>query len=424
MPGPGSDTPQEAHASSPLNGLRAFSVYPIAYRPNPHAVSKAAYGQRQEAVLDGVGAEAAQQEIVAWPDYRQTPLLGLDSLAREADLARLWYKDESERFGLGSFKALGGAYAVSRQLKLAIRDATGGTEASTGDLLEGTYAEITRGVTVACATDGNHGRSVAWGAEAFGCRCVIFLHATVSQGREDAIARFGAEIRRVPGNYDDSVREAARLAAAEGWIVVSDTSYEGYREIPRDVMQGYTLMAAEAIEQLGGARPTHVFLQAGVGGMAAAVCAQLWRHYGPERPAVFIVEPDQAACLLESVERGEASAIEGDLDTIMAGLACGETSIIAWEILDEAAEGFLTVTDAAAGECMRLLAGNEPPIVAGESAVAGLAAVLGAVWRPEIFKALGLDADSRVLLFGTEGDTDPEVYRAIVGRAGDEVRRS
>jgi diaminopropionate ammonia-lyase len=390
--------------------LSDFDRLPIAHRKNPKARSDAPYGARQRAVLNRAAFEHAQREIASWPGYAPTPLVQLPGLARKAGIAALAYKDESGRFGLGSFKALGGAYAVLRQLQVRVGDVP------STELRAGKHRERTAAITVTCATDGNHGRSVAWGARLFGCRCVIYIHETVSQGRADAIARYGAAVRRVPGNYDDAVRQAARDAAANGWIVVSDTSYEGYTDIPRDVMQGYTVMADEALAQLR-SLPTHVFIQAGVGGLAAAVTGHLWETLGERRPRVVVVEPDRAACLFESAARGRAANIHGALDTMMAGLACGETSILAWEILEAGASDFLTVTDEAAAACMRLLAtgvDGDPCVVAGESAVAGLAGLLGAVAR--LAKALGLDASSRVLLFGSEGDTDPALYESIVGR--------
>ena len=190
-------------------------------------------------------------------------------------VSQIRIKDEGSRFGLGSFKALGGAYAVANLLAAELSRRGVARSASAADLQGGCYHQATQSVTVTCATDGNHGRSVAWGAARFGCRCVIFVHETVSQGRVDAIARFGADIVRVPGNYDDAVREADRQARANEWFVVSDTSYPGYTEVPRDVMQGYRLMADEAAEQWTGPPPTHVFVQAGVGGAAAAVSVQM-----------------------------------------------------------------------------------------------------------------------------------------------------
>jgi diaminopropionate ammonia-lyase len=394
-----------------------FSSFPIAHRANPKARADAVYGPRQQAVLNRAAFERAKREIASWPGYTQTPLVSLPGLARRAGIAALAYKDESGRFGLGSFKALGGAYAVLRQLQARLGDV------SSSELRSGQHRARTAAITVCCATDGNHGRSVACGAQLFGCRCVIYIHETVSQGRADAIARYGAEVRRVPGNYDDAVRQAARDAEANGWTVVSDTSYPGYTDIPRDVMQGYAVMADEAMAQ--GAAPTHVFIQAGVGGLAAAVCGHFWETLGKARPRVIVVEPDRAACLFESAAVGRAANIHGALDTMMAGLACGETSILAWEILEEGASDFLTVTDEAAAGCMRLLGegvDGDPAIVAGESAVAGLAGLLGAIARPALAQALALDASSRVLLFGSEGDTDPALYEQIVGRSAAEIR--
>ncbi|RMD61065.1 MAG: diaminopropionate ammonia-lyase, partial [Alphaproteobacteria bacterium] len=285
-------------------------------------------------VLDPARCAAAREEIAAWPEYAPTPLVDLPGLAAAAGLSRIAVKDESGRFGLGSFKALGGAYAVLRQLKAYIGAQTG-REPSTAALLAGEHADIARTLTVCSATDGNHGRSVAWGARLFGLNCVIYIHENVSRAREAAIAHFGAEVRRVPGTYDDSVHRAAADAAARNWIVVSDTSYGDYRDIPRDVMAGYTVMTSEAIaqwhEQADAPPPSHVFVQAGVGGLAAAVCAALDQAYGEVRPRLVVVEPETAACLFASAASGRAAAIDGDLDTMMAGLAAGETSLVAWD---------------------------------------------------------------------------------------------
>jgi diaminopropionate ammonia-lyase len=241
---------------------------------------------------------------------------------------------------------------------------------------------------------------------------VIYVHEGVSQGRRDAIARYGAEIRVVPGTYDDAVRACARDAEREGWFVVSDTSWEGYTEVPRDVMQGYRLMAEESANQLD-TPPTHAFVPGGVGGVAAAVSVQLRARYG-KAVKLIVAEPEKAACLLASAEAGQPVTVEGDLDTLMAGLACGEPSLLAWQELERAAFAFMAVTDDSAVDAMRLLARRQPRVVAGESAVAGLAALLLAARDPFSRGMLGLDADSRVLLFGTEGATDPETYDRLV----------
>ncbi len=387
---------------------------------NPAVAPDRAYGAAETAILDPVDFDAAVRESAAWPGYAETPLIAAARLARAAGLGASHYKDESGRFGLGSFNALGGAYAVYRLLARQVAERTGAGAVSAAALAGGAHREVTSGITVCCATDGNHGRSVAWGAKTFGCRAVIYIHATVSEGRRDAIAQYGAEVVRTPGSYDNSVRRAAADAVANGWFVVSDTSYDGYTEVPRQVMQGYGVMGDEAVRQLPNDAPSsHVFLQGGVGGMAAAVCARLRQHYGARRPRFVVVEPARAACLHESARAGRPVALTGDIDTLMAGLACGEPSLVAWPLLAAAAAAFMTVPDEAAVAVMRLLAdgaNGDPPLVAGESAVAGLAGALFAAARPELADALGLNAESRVLVFGTEGATDPELYRELVGR--------
>jgi diaminopropionate ammonia-lyase len=370
---------------------------------NPRAARRdAAYGA---AALSADGFAAAEREIASWPGYAPTPLVRLDGRARDLGLAALWYKDERGRFGLKSFKALGGAYAVRRVLERQARPA--------------------REVTVTCATDGNHGRSVAWGARLFGCNCVIFIHATVSEGRAEAIRRYGADVVRVQGNYDDAVRHAANEAARHGWFVVSDTSYAGYRDVPVDVMHGYGVMAAEIVRQLPANEvPTHVFVQVGVGALAAAMCASFWLKWGARRPQFVAVEPDRADCLVRSIAAGRPVAVHGDLDTVMAGLACGEVSELAWEVLREGADAALAVADDYALAAVRAFANpvdGDPVIVAGETGGAGLAALLALQDYPELRATLGLDRAARVLLLGSEGDTDPEIYRRIVGKSAEEL---
>ena len=370
----------------------------------------------QDQILNDFNFKTAKATISSWPGYAPTPLVPLPSLAEEAGVASLHYKDEGGRFGLGSFKALGGAFAVARLLQREL-EARLGRPVSMDDIVSKAYPEEASKITVCCATDGNHGRSVAWGAQTFGCRCVIFIHATVSEGRKTAIEAYGAEVRRCDGNYDDSVRVAQSVATAEGWFVVSDTSYPGYMEIPKDVMQGYELMGAEAFDQLD-LPPTHIFLQTGVGGMAAAVAAQAKRRWGHARPTIVLADPELSACWMKSFVAGEPTAVEGDLDTLMAGLACGEVSALAWEILKDHGDAVMALPDEAAIEMMRRLAhpvGTDRPIVAGESAVAGLAGLMAAAANEDARKALGLGPDSRVLVFGSEGDTDPELYKELVG---------
>jgi diaminopropionate ammonia-lyase len=360
-------------------------------------------------VLPEGGYRRARAEITSWPGYAPTPLVELPEAAGELGLARVAWKDESARFGLRSFKALGGAYAVMKLLQAELARRGVAHHASGAALERGEFREAARAITVTCATDGNHGRSVAWGASRFGCRCVIFVHATVSQGRRDAIARYGAEIRIVPGTYDDAVREAQRTAEREAWFVISDTSYPGYTEPPRDVMQGYRLMAEEALDDFGTA-PSHVFVPGGVGGVAAAVSVQLRAMHGTA-PRLVVVEPERAACLLESCAAGEPRVVPGELDTIMAGLACGEPSLLAWQELERAAFAFMAVPDAAVAPAMRWLAARG--VQAGESAVASLIGLVLAARDAVASGALGLGPDSQVLLFGTEGATDPELYARL-----------
>jgi diaminopropionate ammonia-lyase len=383
------------------------------------------YGTQRAAVMNRAGFDAALAEISSWPGYAAAPLHRLDALARQLGLASLWYKDERGRFGLGSFKALGGAYAVANVLRNKVMAARGLANVTSKQLLSGAFADLIGTATVTCATDGNHGRSVAWGAQLFGCGCVIFVHEHVSQGRRDAIARYGAEVREVKGNYDDAVRHAAATAAANDWTVVSDTSYPGYRDIPLDVMHGYGVMAAEIAQQMpGGSPPTHVFAQAGVGALAAAVCASFWLRWGEKRPRFVVIEPLHADCVYRSLEAGTPVVVGGSLDTVMAGLACGEVSELAWEILHGGANAAVALADAYALEAMRMLANplaGDPPIVAGETGGAGLGALLAARAHPEIRATLALDAHARVLLLGSEGDTDAAIYREVVGRTAQEV---
>ncbi len=402
------------------------SQYALEHIANPSARPSAPFDERCRRIVNNTRFEEAWREIVSWPGYAPTPLRPLTGLAAASAIEGIWYKDEAGRFGLGSFKALGGAYAV---LRLLAREtgSSANAELTAQNLIHGDARSRAAAITVTCATDGNHGRSVAWGAQQFGCRCVIYIHATVSEARRQAIAQYGAEVVRVAGTYDDAIRRAAADARANGWFVVSDTSYSGYMDVPRDVMQGYTVMAAEALSQLPpGESFTHVFLQGGVGGLAAAVCGHLWESLGPNRPRIVVVEPEKAACLFESARKGVPTSVGGDLDTIMAGLACGEVSLLAWEILRDGADDFLTIPDEAAADCMRLLAkgvGDDSPIVAGESAVAGLAGLLLARSRPDMARRLHLESDSRVLLIGSEGATDAEVYTRIVGRSPEAAAR-
>lgn len=398
-----------------------FTAFPVIMNLNSRRM-RGPYPENLKETLSHKAGDEAFRQISSWKGYTRTPLVSLSTLAQTHGLKAIHYKQEAGRFGLGSFKALGGAYAVFRLLSAFIEGKTGEAP-SAEELISGKYAELAKTMTVTCATDGNHGRSVAWGAALFGCRSVIYIHENVSQGRADAIAGYGAKVVRTPGNYDDAVRCAAEDARKNGWQVVSDTSYPGYVDVPRNVMQGYSVMVKEALEQLDGIVPTHVFLQGGVGGLAAAVAAHLWEQFGEATPAIVIVEPVNAACLLESSRVGEPRTIHGDLDTIMAGLACGEPSIIAWPILSGISTAFIAIPDEAASQTMRLLASGESGVqmVAGESGVVGLSGLLMLASHEETRESIGLDSNSVVLLIGSEGATDPDLYQKIVGRTAADV---
>ncbi len=385
----------------------------LSHYANTGAAPDAAYPPELQEIASLEKARLAFNEISRWPGYQATPLYRLKALARDIEVQGIYYKDEAQRFDLKSFKALGGAYAVARQLQARIYESTGKT-AQIEDLLNHTFHSITQDIVISCATDGNHGRSVAWGCQMFGCRCVIYIHRDVSAGRQQAMEAFGAEVIRIKGNYDDSVKQADMDARTHARIIVSDTSYPGYMDIPRDVALGYTVMLAEAVEQMQGSIPTHVFIQGGVGGLAAAVCAYFWELWGAERPRFIVVEPEQANCLQQSAAAGKPVVVEGDLETLMAGLACGEVSVLAWEILKRGVNDFMTVSEDAVAPCMRLLANNDPRIEAGESAVAGIAALIAARDDDAMSNTLGLDESSVIYIIGTEGATDPELYQKLV----------
>jgi diaminopropionate ammonia-lyase len=359
------------------------------------------------------GARAVERLLSHCPAYRATPTWSMPALAGSLGVGEIAIKDESSRLGLGSFKALGGAYAVI-DLVLSESSKQLGRRVDATDLLAAEVRHIAASITVGCATDGNHGRSVAAGAHLCGCRSVIFLHEGVSHRREIAISRLGAEIRRVPGSFDDSVAVALTTCVRMGWHVVSDTSWPGYESIPRKIMQGYTVLMHEALNHLRS--PTHIFVQAGVGGLAAAVAAYATVSAMNPRPKIVVVEPIAAACILESARRGQRAQVAQQARTVMAMLECYEPSLIAWNILCRVADVFVGINDEAAIASMRRLArplGGDPPIVAGESGAVGLAALISCVGDRSAARGLGLSAHSRVLLFNTEGATDPELYTRL-----------
>lgn len=348
--------------------------------------------------------------------HRATPLYPMHALADQLGIGALQVKDESCRLGMGSFKALGGSYAsvclVLEEASIRLKRPVNISELQSQEV-----RAIAATMTLACATDGNHGLSVAYGARLTGATATIFVHGRVSEPRVASIRNAGAEVVRVEGTYDDAVAQASRACAEYGWLLVSDTSWPGYERVPRLVMQGYTAMVREIVEELS-APPTHVFLQAGVGGLAAAVAAYLADAYGNSAPSVVVVEPERAACLFESARAGQRVKIHHGKPTIMAMLECYEPSLVAWRILSRLTKAFMTVSEKEAIDVMRRLANpvdDDPAIVAGESGGVGLAGVMQVCCDRHHREAIGLGGDARVLVINTEGATDPLRYAELVG---------
>lgn len=366
-------------------------------------------------------ADEAVSEITQWSGYRPSPLLDWPRLAEANDVASIRCKYEGERFGLGSFKALGGAYAVLRAVNARLA-ATGAPPHQAG------RAAALQDITVATASDGNHGLSVAWGARRAGCRSVVFLHENVSVGRERLIAGMGATVRRVAGNYDASTQAADKIARQHGWLLVADTASQ-FEENPIQVMAGYGVLVEELTAQYGDrGGPTHIFVQGGCGGLAAAVCGLFrQRDNSDAAPLFVVVEPEEAACLFQSARAGRPVTVDGALNTIMSGLSVGEVSAVAWPVLEYGADFFMTIPDDLAIGAMRLFArgaAGDPPVEIGDSGVAGLAGFLAANGSREARAALGIGRDSRILVIATEGPVDRESYdRLIAGDTRDETFR-
>ncbi len=341
-------------------------------------------------------------------EYSITPLCELKALSKELGVKGVFVKDESKRFGLNSFKALGGSYAIFKCL-----------EERKGEINK----KHSEPLTFVTATDGNHGRGIAWAARKMGQKAVVYMPKGSVQERLDNIKAQGAQACITDMNYDDAVRFANEQAEKNSWIMVQDTAWEGYEKYPLWIMQGYCTMALEAIEQLGDVKPTHVFLQAGVGAMAGAVTAFLTEFYGEKnRPVIAIVEPHNANCYYQSAvaDDGKPHNVGGDLCSIMAGLCCGEPCTIGFEIIRDHADVSVSVPDCIAAKGMRILAapkGEDSPLVSGESGAAGLGCAAEILTNPCLSKLkeeLGINADSVILCFSTEGDTDKQNYRDIV----------
>ena len=360
----------------------------------------------------------------SFPQYSKTPLTKLENMAAYLGVKEVYVKDESYRFGLNAFKVLGGSFAMARY----IAKETG------KDVSELPYAVLTSDklreefgqATFFTATDGNHGRGVAWAANKLGQKAVVHMPKGSTQTRLQNIAKEGAKVDIQEMNYDDCVRLAAKEAdETERGVIVQDTAWDGYEEIPSWIMQGYGTMAAEAGEQLkeyGCERPTHVFVQAGVGSLAGAVVGYFTNLYPDNPPTFVVVEADVAACLYKGAAAGDGAPriVDGDMQTIMAGLACGEPNTISWDILKNHVKVFIAAPDWVAAKGMRMLAApvkGDAPVTSGESGAApfgALAAMMTMDEYKDLRDSIGLNADSKVLLFSTEGDTDPDRYKNIV----------
>ena len=357
------------------------------------------------------------------PGYGFTDLVGLPKLSKLLGVGGIWTKDESMRMGLNSFKSLGGSFALYRYLQKQLGIL--GEDTPFEYLASKEVKEKVGDLIFASATDGNHGRGVAWSATQLGFTSIIYVHKDTSIRRIEAIEDAGAKVVVIDGTYDDAVRQVALDSEKNGWVVISDTSWDGYTEVPTWIMQGYLTLLTEAQEQFrqaGLTKPTHLFIQAGVGALAAAVIGYYHALFGDDAPACYVLEPDKAQCLFQSAlaNDGKPHSVGGDLDTIMAGLACGDPSPLAWEIIDEYADGFIVVPDELAAKGMRIYASpiiGDPQVKSGESGAAGLgtlATIMGNKDFKELRDQLGLDESSQVLFISSEGDTDPVHYREIV----------
>lgn len=406
----------------------------IAEQPLDWSVNHGASAGGSTAALDAIlpagVAQAARSFHQQIPGFHPSPLRRLDRLAEMLGLGSLWVKDEAERLDLSSFKVLGGSFAIYRYLqqRLGLDD----PELSFERLISAEIRTRLGPITFASATDGNHGRGVAWAASKLGQQCVIYVHSKTSRARIEAIRSHGARVEVIEGTYDDAVRKIAVDAEENGWQVISDTSWEGYEDIPTWIMQGYTTMFSEAQEEMasqGVARPTHVFLQAGVGALAASGVAFFHRLFGAMAPSCVVVEPSQAACLLESARAGDGQphTFSGELCTIMAGLECGDPSPLAWRLLWERANAFVAVPDYVAAKGMRVFGvplKDDPIVISGESGAVTLGALMYIMESPvgnELKQQLGLGPESQVLLVNSEGNTDPEYFRRVVWEGGNAV---
>ena len=343
-------------------------------------------------ILTKEDIDEAYKIISDWENYAPTPLLLLDKLSTELKLKRIFYKDESKRFHLKSFKALGGSYAVEK---------------------------ITKGnkeIVISTATAGNHGRSVAWGSKKLGLKCKIFISEYVSETRAEAMRDFGADVIRVKGNYEDSLNECIKQSNQNNWQIVQDVAWKNYMLVPKLTMAGYSVMMKEISEQINNQKVSHIILQAGVGGMAAAMVAGLARYLN-HVPQIIIVEPDSAACVLASINTGKIEKISIEKESIMGGMSCGEVSLVPWQILKKSVNYCVTVSDDYISKTIKYLANCElsyEKIIGGECSTPGIISLIGLCNDAKIRKKINLNEDSNVLLFGCEGDADEELYQKLL----------
>lgn len=363
-------------------------------------------------------------------EYRITPLKSLTHLASMINVGGIWVKDESQRLSLNSFKVLGGSFAIYKYLMEKLN--TTDREISLADLRSSKIKNKLGKIKFAAATDGNHGMGMAWAAKQFGFDSIIYVHKNTTQPRINAIKNNGAEVIIVNGTYDDAVRQATTDANKNGWQVISDTSWKNYEDIPKWVMQGYTTMFSETQEQLaaqGIIKPTHIFIQAGVGALAASTVGYYRQIFGADSPKFIIVEPTKAPCLYQSIKisDGKPHNFIGDLNTMMAGLACGDPSPIAWNILRDFSDAFVISPDYVAAKAMRVYGlplEGDPFIVSGESGAVTLGVLMFTMCLPEnlsLRKYLDINNNSQILLINTEGNTDPDDFRQVVWEGSNQV---
>ncbi len=343
-------------------------------------------------VLTKNDIDEAYKIISRWDNYSPTPLIYLNKLSKILKLNKIFYKDESKRFHLKSFKALGGAYAVEKVTK-------GNKE-----------------MVISTATAGNHGRSVAWGSKKLGLKCKIFISEYVSESRAAVMRSFGADVIRVKGNYENSLNECIKQTNQNNWQIVQDVAWHDYKLVPKLTMAGYSVMMKEISEQTNNQQISHVILQAGVGGMAAAMVAGIARYLN-NIPKVIIVEPESAACVLESIKTGKIEKISIEKESLMGGMSCGEVSLVPWQILKNSVNYCVTVSDDYISKTVKFLANSEfsdEKIIGGECSTPGIISLVGLYNNDEIKKKINLNEDSNVLLFGCEGDADEELYQRLL----------